>query len=303
MPLAVYTTIYPGVEIYLRDWCDSLRRQTDQDFQLWIGLDTLERSAVQNVLGPDIVANWVIATSGSTPAAIRQQSLSRIIEVCTDVVLVDSDDLLHPTRIAAARRDLNSNELTGCALCIVDQAGKDLDTVFGLPSKQAVDDVFPRNNIYGFSNSAFRSDLLRRCLPIPPAAKLVDWFIATKAWLFGATLGFDSTPRMYYRQHSENTARVRFPFSPAQVLSDTALVRQHFEFILAEAESGFLASRKSLVDQVASDVEKFHREIVLHPYRLKEYVQALNRLQPAPVWWSCVANPALGHMWRGNNRI
>ena len=45
--LAVYTTIYPGVEPYLGDWYRSLCQQTDQEFQLWIGLDHLESESVR----------------------------------------------------------------------------------------------------------------------------------------------------------------------------------------------------------------------------------------------------------------
>ena len=41
MRIGVYTTVYPGVEPYLLDWYRSLRQQTDQEFQLWIGLDMI----------------------------------------------------------------------------------------------------------------------------------------------------------------------------------------------------------------------------------------------------------------------
>ncbi len=204
--LAVYTTIYPGVETYLVDWYQSLRQQTDQGFQLWIGLDKLGSESVQKVLGPDLKANWVVASVGTTPAQIRQRALARIVETCSAVVLVDSDDLLHPSRVAAARSALQTSELAGCALCLIDQHGNDLDLIFDLPPQLEPDDVFPRNNVFGFSNSAFRSDLLRRCLPIPASAVLVDWFLATRAWLLGARLTFDHVPRMDYRQHSTNTS-------------------------------------------------------------------------------------------------
>ena len=30
---------------------------------------------------------------------------------------------------------------------------------------------------------------------------------------------------------------------------------------------------------------------------LERYVEALNALHPPPLWWSCVAYPALRHMW------
>ena len=301
MTLAVYTTIYPGVEAYLVDWYRSLCQQTDQDFQLWIGLDTLGSEYVQNMLGCGPKANWVLAPPGATGAQIRQQALARIVETCDGVVLVDSDDVLHPSRVAAARAHLEASELAGCALCLIDPQGKNLGLTFGLPPELAPDDVLPRNNVFGFSNSAFRSDLLSRCLPIPSGAVLVDWFLATRAWLLGARLAFDHVPRMDYRQHPNNTARVRFPVNRDQVISDTALVLQHFRLLLAEPDESALVERDNALRSVIAEVEEFHRHIVLHSAQLDSYVEALNALHPPPLWWCCVANPSLKQMWTGGS--
>jgi hypothetical protein len=297
MTLAVYTTFYPGVEGYLVDWYRSLRQQTDQHFQLWIGLDMLRRESIQRLLGGDLNADWVVAPPGATTAQVRQRALAQIVETCSAVVLVDSDDLLHPTRVAAARTALEASELAGCALCLVDQQGKDLGLTFSLQAQLGPDDVFPRNNVFGFSNSAFRSDLLRRCLPIPDRAVLVDWFLATRAWLLGARLAFDRSPQMDYRQHANNTARTRFPFTPDQVISDTALVQQHFQLVLAQPRREFLVERVAELRRVAAEVEAFQQQVVLDAGHLDDYVQALNDLQQAPLWWATVANPALGYMW------
>ena len=73
--LAVYTTIYPGVEAYLADWYRSLRRQTDQDFELWIGLDMLKVESVRNMLGSDLKANWIVAPSGATSRTCQATGL------------------------------------------------------------------------------------------------------------------------------------------------------------------------------------------------------------------------------------
>jgi hypothetical protein len=297
MPLAVYTTVYPGVEAYLGDWGRSLGQQTDRDFDLWIGLDTLDRKTVRKILDPFLKVRWVSAPPGATPARIRQRALAQIVETCSAVVLVDSDDLLHPSRVAAARADLEASDLAGCALRLVDRQGRDLGLTFGSAPQFGPEEVFPRNNIFGFSNSAFRSDLLRRCLPIPDDAVLVDWFLATRAWLLGARLAFDPVPRMDYRQHSANTARVRSPFTREQILSDTALVRRHFELLLDEPRPDFVAGRDDAMRRVSADVEEFHRRIVCDPAQFDEYVQALNALQLAPLWWSTVAHPALADMW------
>lgn len=279
------------------DWHRSLRQQTDREFQLWIGLDKLVKESVRAMLGFDLKANWVVADSGATPALIRQQALDQIVGTCSGVVLVDSDDVLHPSRVAAARAALEASELAACALRLVDQQGKDLGAIFDLPPQLEPEDVFPRNNVFGFSNSAFRSDLLRRCLPIPASAVLVDWFLATQAWLLGARLSFDRVPRMDYRQHPANTARVRSLFSRDQVISDTAMVRRHFQLLLAEPRSDYKADRYAVLKNVTREVEQFQRHVVLHPAQLDRYVEALNSLHPPLLWWSCVAYPALKQMW------
>jgi hypothetical protein len=298
MALAVYTTIYPAGEAYLTDWYRSLQQQSDQDFDLWIGLDGLARDSVQSILGRDREAHWIELPSGATPARIRQEALAQIVGAYSEVVLVDSDDVLHPTRVAAARASLQSGELTGCALRLIDHEGESLDRTFGLSVDLAPDDIFPRNNIFGFSNSAFRSDLLRRCLPIPTDAALVDWFLATRSWLLGAKLVFDPVPRMDYRQYLTNTARVVYPVDADQIISDTARVRRHFQLVLAELSRDFVTDRVATLRMVAAEVEEFYKQIVLHPVRLDDYVRAFNALHPAPLWWATVAYPTLGHMWK-----
>jgi hypothetical protein len=295
--LALYTTIYPGVESFLPDWSRSVLEQTDQDFQLWIGLDTIGIDAVKDAMGVDPNATWVAAPSGDTPAQVRQRALARIVETCDGVVLVDSDDVLHPSRVASARAALQTSDLAACALRLVDPEGRDLGLTFGLPLQERPDDVLPRNNVFGLSNSSFRSDLLRRCLPIPAAVVLVDWFLATQAWLYGARLAFDPEVGMDYRQHGANMARVRPPFNPHQVLQDTELVRQHFRILRSIPLESAGAARRAELDRVAADIEAFHRHIALQPAQLDRYVQALGVLQPALLWWSCVAHPALRRMW------
>ena len=124
--LALYTTIYPGVEPYLQAWYRSVLEQSDQDYQLWIGLDALEVTAAVEALGGEPQATWVMAAPGETPAQIRQRAFTQIVKACDGVVLVDSDDVLHPSRVAAARVALETSELNGCALRLVDQQGQAL---------------------------------------------------------------------------------------------------------------------------------------------------------------------------------
>jgi hypothetical protein len=253
---------------------------------------------VAELVGRDLEANWIEGAPGSTPAQIRQQALDEIVKVSSEVVLVDSDDLLHPSRVAAARAALKGSELAGCALRLVDERGKSLNATFTLPSAFQSDDIFPRNNAFGFSNSAYRADLLKRALPIPSEAVLVDWFIATRSWLLGAKIEFDREPRMDYRQYPQNMALVRPPFTVEQVRTATALVRQHFRLVLTAPLPDPIEGRYLQLQGTADEIEIFNERIISDPIRLAHYVTAYNGLASPQIWWSCVANPALGHMWR-----
>ena len=199
--LGVYTTVYPAVVKYLPEWYRSVQSQTDSDFELWIGLDALLQGDVEAAVGSTIDAQWVWDAGISTPATIRNLALRRMTASGCDVVLVDSDDILLPSRVAAAREALRTSDLAACALEIVDGRGEPLGAEFNLDPASTPSHVLPRNNIFGFSNSAYRCELLDRALPIPSEAVLVDWYIATRAWLFGAELSFDRTVRMKYRQY------------------------------------------------------------------------------------------------------
>jgi hypothetical protein len=295
--LALYTTVYPGVEPYLPAWFRSVQEQTDQDFVLWMGLDSITAEAVRNAVGADPKAVCVVARAGDTPAQVRQRALEQIVDAYDGVVLVDSDDTLYPSRVMSARAALEASDIAACAIRVVDQRGGDLGVTFALPSPGGPDAVLPRNNIFGLSNSSFRTAVLRRCLPIPADVVLVDWYLATLAWLLGARFRADPEIGMAYRQYGANTACVLPPFVRGQVARDTERVRQHFSRVLSASVPPASAGRVGEVRAAAAEVDAFYRQVVLRPAALDRYVGILNALEPAPHWWSCVAHPALREMW------
>lgn len=296
--LGLCTTVYRGVERFLADWYQSVLVQTDQDFDLWIASDNLDVASVIQAMGGTPNARWVMAERDDLPAGIRQRAFARIVETCDSLVLVDSDDVLHPSRIAAARSAMQCCDLYGCALRLIDEAGFDLSGCLSLPAGTDPVSVLPRNNVFGLSNSAIRSQLLERCLPIPCDVELVDWFLATRAWLLGARLTFDPFARMSYRQHGANTARVCGPFTTAQVVVDTARVRKHFRIVRTNPPPGFIQERFNELEQTAGDIELFYQRVILDVEQLDRYVAAFNALVLPPLWWSCVAHPVLSHFWR-----
>ncbi|HEY7877981.1 MAG TPA: hypothetical protein VIC55_07140 [Gemmatimonadaceae bacterium] len=297
--LALYTTVYPAVEPYLAEWYASVRAQSDGGFDIWVGVDAMTPERVIAAMGAPADANieWVIAHPGDSPARIRHDALSAIAERYDGVVLVDSDDVLEPARVAAAREALRRYDVSACALRIMDGQGRDTGIVFATPCDTDPATLLPRWNVFGLSNTAYRCGILKQCLPIPDDCDLPDWLLATRAWCAGATLAFDRTPHMRYRQYDANVARVLTPFSSSDVQRATERVLSHYRAVLADLDRIPGPLRRQL-GAAREDARAFHRAIVESPNLLSRYVDALNALPPRYMWWWCVANPELEDVWK-----
>lgn len=295
--LALYTTVYPGVEKYLSAWYESVLMQNDQNFDIWIGVDHLLVSDVISALGVNPGATWILADEGDSPAQIRQKAIAKIVNRYPAVVLVDSDDMLEPTRVEAAREYLESSDVNGCAMYIVDEQGHSLEGIFKPPNELNVDELLPRNNVFGLSNTAYRSKILRQCLPIPNDCALVDWYLITRAWALGARLSFDYAPRMAYRQHPHNVAYILPPFTVQQIVAATDRVLAHYRLVLGSIPD--LQSEQRIgLETGHARLKEFCKSIKDSPDRLNQYVSALNELPFNHVWWSCVAHPQLEGIWK-----
>lgn len=295
--LALYTTVYPAVVPYLAEWYASVRAQTDQGFDLWIGVDALTRDEVVAAMGADPGASMVIAPAGASPAQVRARAIDHMVGSYDGIVFTDSDDLLHPTRVAAARAALEHSDVAACALRMVDAEARDLGVDFGPAEGEDPVEMLPRNNVFGLSNTAYRTSILRCCLPIPAQNPLVDWLLATRAHALGATMTFDATPLMSYRQHGDNIARVLPPFTGREVEAASRHVLRHYKSLL-QGPAALSDPQRSIFDAESRRVRTFHLSLAASAERRQRYLDALNALPPRYVWWWCVANPKLEDVWR-----
>ncbi len=297
MRTALYTTFYPAAARYFVPWYDSVCSQTDHEFDLWIGLDAISRREAEEYLGRTIPALWMQNDCGGSPADMRNKAFDLLSREYDQIVLTDADDVLERTRVEAAQRELAVNEIAGCALRMIDKEGRDLKRIFTPDENSSIDEILPRHNVFGLSNSAYRAELLARCLPVPPDCILIDWLLATRAWSLGARLSFDYVPRMYYRQYEANTAGVLPPFSESQVAISTTRVLTHYSYLL-DSDWPLPPKYRKEIEEAQAEAQEFHDAMTSSPRRLTQYVAALNSLQPKYVWWWCVANSALEKLWK-----
>jgi hypothetical protein len=295
-PLAVYSVIHPAALPYVGEWYASVLAQTDLDFEMWVSLDGVSLAQASELLRPARRITWLTNVPGVTPAGVRDRAMALLVERYSRLVVVDSDDVLAPDRVAAARAALDDHDMVGCALHLMDQQGGDLGGVFGPPP--GVDPVaaLPDWNVFGLSNTAWRCARLRECLPLGADCAVPDWTLATRAWLTGADIAFDRTPHMWYRQHPENVVRVLAPFTAADVRAATRRVRAHHAGLFAASPTGCDQAVVRL-RHACQRVNAFGDWLDTEPDAASRYVAELNRLPSRRVWWWGVANPHLEELW------
>jgi hypothetical protein len=294
--LALYTVVHPGSRRFLRAWYESVTRQSDAHFDLWASLDGLGTSEVAREVGSTPECRWLPVPPGTSKAALREQGIRQLTDQYPAIVFVDSDDLLAPERLASARAALLECDIAGCGLRIMDESARDLGVVFGPPPGVGLEQLLVRYNVLGLSNTAYRSDLLRRCLPIPHDTELMDWLLAVRSLALGARMRFDPVPGMWYRQYGANTAVVLPPISPEQLLRATELVRRHYEAVLG-ASWPLPALLEGQLNIAATRVKAFQGSVTRSKALLRAYLDAVNRLEVQYVWWWYVAHPKLEGLW------
>lgn len=296
-PLALYTTVHPTARRDLRAWYDSVIRQTDRNFDLWIALDGLSPSDACGAIGAHVDAAWVLGDAGSSPAQVREKAWRQIAERYSAVVLVDCDDVLYPRRVEAAREGLRAADVWGCALRLIDAGGADLGVTLSLPDHVRIDDVLPRCNLFGLSNSAWRTESLLRALPLPAGCRLIDWYLATCSWGHGARLAFDRAVLMCYRRHEANMAALVRPFTAPQIMQAAQLVMEHHEFLRGRA-ADMIPERRERLERARDRCSVFMAAVGRSRALLEAYVVALNQIDVEVLWWSSVAHPKLESLWK-----
>lgn len=295
--VAVFSTVYPEGARYLSDWFQSILAQTDSNFDLWIGCDRISVSDAEKAMGGTLPAIWVLKEQDESVIHLRERMVREIIKNYTMVIFIDSDDILMPTRVEAAKVALQSYDFYGCSMALIDECGMFLNRHFHPPENYHIFDLIVRNNVFGLTNSAYRIEILEKSLPFPDKCILLDWYIAIKSLSNSGRFYYDKRVRMLYRQHSLNTARVLPPFSPEQIHLSTKRVLDHYACVLMYIPELSIKYKEKII-YAQNEVTNFYSFILESEDYLHFYVQKLNELPTDHIWWSCVANPQLEELWK-----
>lgn len=292
---AIYTTVHPGSIAYFPYWYSSIKMQTDNDFELWIAIDGVSKEDIFDKIGFKFAAQWTSLESGKSIAEIRNSAWECIVDKYEQVIFADSDDCLLSTRVETAKKGLDRFDLFACGMKLMDEGGNLMASDF---AHEFILDTLVRCNVFGLTNSAFNTYALKKLLPIPRQCRLIDWYLATLAWLNNYNIGYDPFPQMLYRQYEGSISCVSPPFRKNQILHASELMIQHYNIIMKYSAGDMLSCLSEDILLKAKDrIEKF-KFIMSHDFdALEQYTNALNTMPAINSWWYYVAHPQLENIW------
>ena len=201
MKFALATVIFPGVKKFFPEFAQSLRSQTDRDFQLLIVND---RCNLADFDFSDL--EYIILDERGSITKNREILIREAFNQEYEwIVFADADDWFEANRIAIIRSltqdfDIIANE-------IVPFTGEQFsdpkfEKVLGNFRKINLNFILDKN-LFGLSNVACRTSFLKDVV-IPAEIIAVDWYLITKAMQAGAGACFTSETKTYYRQWADN---------------------------------------------------------------------------------------------------
>ena len=175
MKLAVWANLYEGLnDDYLDEWRKAIGRQLDMNFMIYYS--SLE---------------------------VCNSTLKQLVEDYDAVLFLDADDIPEPALVHVAKINAEKYDVTAFGMKMVNEDNTEITGMFG-----RVVDVNDYN-VWGFGNSVYRSDILKRLLPIDVDCEQPDWDTAKRAHGLGASMHFERLQLIRYRQYGQNDRLVK----------------------------------------------------------------------------------------------
>lgn len=201
----VFSVVYPGMEAWLPEFADSLRRQDSDAFDLVIVNDGLHPESLA-VLQERF--NCAIIEPAGGIAENRLTGFRYLLRAgYSSTVFADADDCMASNRVSISVQLLRDYDIIANDLDIMDTGGEiitrgywsgRLDDMTRIHKKDILD-----ANMIGLGNSSVRTSILAD-LVIPPEMEVVDWYLYSLLLNKGHSAVFTTRTTTLYRQHDAN---------------------------------------------------------------------------------------------------
>ena len=282
------TTIFPASQSFLHDFFRSLQSQTEADFDVLvindgvIGFDEYKRQYAD--------LNIIEEISTASPAKNREYGINTAVELgykC--LILGDSDDFFSNNRVAESIEGLKDNDIVVNELTIFSLQNR-IDNFFfkHINSISTAQDNILNGNIFGFSNIAVRTSMIKGDLKFDDSLIAVDWFFITLLLLGQKPqIKFLGNVQTYYRQHGNNTIGMSLLLTNDKLDLGLKVKSIHYSLLIEHCRRNNLEDYSVLFENKLQELQKLKEQLLDISFKEK-YINVINNSfsDIFSGWWS-----------------
>lgn len=282
--IAVLGVIFPAVDKFLDDYLRSLESQSFKDFDLILindGFNNLEKFKAKYTL------NIKELKHTASPAKNREFGINYIRnEGYEYLIFADSDDYFSNNRIEKSIKLLKSNNIVVNDLTTVSHDRNILESSYlsqRLINRSTINYEFITDkNIFGFSNTALRLELLTNKITFNKGLIAVDWYFFSSLLKTGYNGIFTNESMTFYRTYESNTVGLSTDINIQRIEKGINAKIYHYK-ALSNLDGKYLGLYIKLVD--------LKKKLLNYEYK-KHYIDTIKGLNiNMPLWWEEIKLP------------
>ncbi|MBI4931334.1 MAG: hypothetical protein HY841_11265 [Bacteroidetes bacterium] len=284
--------VYKGAEPFLPMYFDSIKKQSDKNFDVLIINDGLGEEKL-DIYEEDI--NVLLIKEKCTFARIRQKIIEYACEnQYANLIFSDTDDFFSEQRIELSIKYLKKYDFVLNELHLVDENNLVIQPCFlsGIITEDELSDytILLDKNIAGMSNTAVNVNAIKKII-IPNDVIAVDWYLFSCMLLNKCKGKFITHCTTFYRQHDGNLVGMKGGMNNDKLMFGIEVKKKHFsrmkEFCI---ENKYIDA--ALIYTVKLDeMIALEKKISESDFKQK-YIKAVNQNYDKIFsgWWSDIIN-------------
>ena len=277
--IVVIGTVYPGAELFLNDYFDSLEKQTFKEFDLLIANDNLD-GLMQLLSGRNL--DYLIIDVDSSASSNRRELIRKAMDLgYQKIIFTDCDDISKENRIDIVSNLLNTYHIVLNDLDIINLNGNEGEMMifserYGETGKILLPDLLT-GNMMGLSNTAVKTEILQGCPALISGDPIAfDWYLWSSVLLAGHEAKFTAETSTQYRVYGDNVAGLPQSLNEKTVARGVEVKRQHY---------GLMAKLDSRYSKLETEFQ-FVSECLQNKSWRKDYLSALKKYAVENhIWW------------------
>lgn len=280
MKTAVVSCIYPQIQKYLPFFLDSLTRQTDHDFTLYLVNDgcIIEDNFFLSFCRPLEVRSMM---PGMTIAQIRRELILWVLDKNVDcIIFADADDYFALNRVSISKQFLRDNIIVFNELVLF---GKEVAQPYPLLKYRLKECYVTKQTIYdynclGLSNTSVQAKYLDAIIEqVSTDVIAYDWCLFSFLLsYYNAKAYFTADTETYYRQYDNNTVSLLF-YTDERIMSALTVKLKHYNALTGvDVEYAKRAHKmRNTIDRLCNDMG----------LRAMYCEQVRKLITPHTLWW------------------